>query len=113
MADLSAERATLVVALEATGLDVADDPKKAHAPCILVGPITDVEKAGPCAWDCTVTVWLAAPAPGDAKAVDWLAANVTDVMAACGDSNATLSTLNVGQGDLPAYELTVNITAKE
>lgn len=111
--DLSTVRASLAADLAATGLDVATNPKHAHAPCVLVGPITDVEVAGSCAWDIQVPVYLIAPAPGDSKAVDWLAQHITDVMVLCGDATATLGTYNVGQGDLPAYELTVSITAKE
>lgn len=112
--DLAPLRASLAADIAtATSLPVATDPKKAHAPCVLVGPITDVASVGLCAWQLEIQVWVIAPAPGDAVAVDLLARHVTDVLGACGDATATLSTTNVGQGDLPAYEVTAILTAKE
>lgn len=111
--DLSTLRSDLAADLASTGLHVSTTPKHAHAPCVLVGPITEIEVAGQCAWDVELAVWLIAPAPGDAKAVDWLAAHITDVLRVCGDVTATLGSIDVGQGDLPAYEITVNLTGKE
>lgn len=112
--DLAPLRAELADAIRnASTLLVATEPKHAHAPCVLVGPITSIETAGQCAWDIEVPVWVIAPAPGDQKAVDFLALHVTDVLDACGDATAVLGTYNVGQGDLPAYELTTRLVAKE
>lgn len=115
MADLSALRQQLVADIDAaTDLDVVADPKKAHAPCVLVGPIVAVRSGGLCAWEADVPVWIVSPAPGDARAVDFLAAYVTDVLDVCGDeAEATLGTYNPGQGDLPAYEVTSTLIAKE
>lgn len=112
--DLSAARGQVALDLASTGLRVATDPKHAHAPCVLVGPVTEVEVGGLCAWSCEIPVWLIAPAPGDQRAVDWLAANVTAVIDALDEATtATLGTTDVGQGDLPAYEIISTYVAKE
>lgn len=122
--DLSPLRAELVTDIrnalnptdvpEQTGsIRVVDDPKQAHAPCVLVGPIVSVEVGGTAAWDVQVPVWLVAPSPGDSKAVDFLATFVTTVLDACGEATATLGTYDVGQGALPAYEIQVSLVGKE
>ena len=113
--DLSPLRAELAQAIAAaTTLPVATDPRGAHAPCVLVGPITDVQRDGPCTWLAEVSVYVLAPAPGDARSVDLLAAHITDVLGACGDeSSATLGTYDAGQGDLPAYQITTTLLGKE
>lgn len=113
--DLAPIRAQVAADLTAaTTLRVATDPKNAHAPCVLVGPITEVEVGGLCAWSVTVPVWIIAPAPGDQKAVDLLAQHVTDVIDALPEvTSVVLGTYNVGQGDLPAYECTTTYVAKE
>lgn len=113
--DLAPLRAQVAADIAAvTTLNVATDPKSAHAPCVLVGPITEVESGGVCVWTVTVPVWVIAPAPGDQRAVDLLAGHVTDVMDALPNvSSAVLGTYNVGQGDLPAYEVTTTVMAKE
>lgn len=113
--DLAPVRAQVAADIAAaTSLAVSLDPKKAQAPCVLVGPITEVEVGGPCAWSVTLPVWIIAPAPGDQRAVDYLAERVTDVMDVLPEvSSATLGAYNVGQGDLPAYEITTTVVAKE
>lgn len=112
--DLSVIRAQIATDLAGVGLPVATTPSSAHAPCILVGPITEVETAGRCAWSCDVPVWVIAPAPGDQKAVDLLARYITDVMDALPEvRSASLGSINVGQGDLPAYEVTAVVITRE
>lgn len=112
--DLSTIRADLATALAATGIRVSTDAKHAHAPCILVGPITEVTRGGVCVWDAEMSVWLVAPAPGDQKAVDWLAANITAVLDVCGgEATASLGSLDVGGGTLPAFEITYTVVARE
>lgn len=113
LVDLNVVRTRLAADLTATGLHVATNPRKAHAPCVLVGPIVEVSAVGGCAWECTVPVYVVAPAPGDEKAVAWLASVLTDVLdAMAADTEpATLGTYDVGQGDLPAYEITATLTA--
>lgn len=112
--DLALLRAELADDIRnATTLDVTSNPKHAHAPCVLVGPITNVERDGTCAWEIEVPVWIIAPAPGDQKAVDFLAKHVTDVLSACGDATASLGTYDVGQGPLPSYECQVTLVGKE
>lgn len=122
--DLSPLRAELVTDIrnalnptdvpEQTGsIRVVDDPKQAHAPCVLVGPIVEVVRDGVCSYSIEVPVWLIAPSPGDSKAVDFLATFITTVLDACGDATATLGTYDVGQGALPAYEITTTLVAKE
>ena len=115
MMDLTVLRDELVSDLATTGIRVAGDPKDAQVPCILVGPITEVRNIGLCAWECEVPVYLISKAPGDALAISWLAQNITAVMEAVdGDSIvATLGTTNVGQGDLPCYEITTTLIGKE
>lgn len=113
--DLAPLRADLAAAIAAaTTLPVATDPRAAHAPCVLVGPITDVERDGPCTWHAELSVYILARSPGDARAIDFLASHVTDVLSACGDeSSATLGTYDAGQGDLPAYQITTTLLGKE
>lgn len=113
--DLSPLRAELAASIaEATTLPVATDPRAAHAPCVLVGPITDVARDGVCSWRAEISVYILAPAPGDSRSVDLLAKHVTDVLGACGhDSSATLGTYDAGQGDLPAYQITTTLLGKE
>lgn len=112
--NLATLRSDIAAALFPTGIKIATDPRNAQAPCVLVGPIVSVETAGHCAWEVEIPVWLIAPAPGDQKAVDWLAAHITDVMKWLPEVSSTaLGTYNVGQGDLPAYEITVTMVAKE
>ena len=115
MSDLPAERAQLAADLAAVGVRVATDPAAAQAPCVLVGPVTRVERDGVCAYSCEVPVWLIAPAPGNQQAVDWLGARITTVMDALGAAvdSATLGSYNIGQGDLPAYEITATLVVKE
>lgn len=113
--DLSTVRTQIADDLRAaTTLQVATNPASAHAPCVLVGPITEIETAGNCAWSVEVPVWIIAPAPGDQKAVDFLAKHVTDVMDALPEvRTANLGSYEVGQGPLPAYEITAIVVAKE
>ena len=112
--DLAPLRAQLVADLSAaTSVRVVDNPKHATPPSVLVGPIVSVERDGACVWEVQVPVWLIAPAPGDAKAVDFLAQHITDVLDACGDATASLGTYDVGQGPLPAYEVQVTLVGKE
>ena len=112
--DLSPARAALVADIEAvTTLRVTDNPKTTSPPCVLVGPIQTVEKGGACLWDVEVPVWVVSAAPGDARAVDQLAAHVAYVLGACGDADANLGTLDVGSGTLPAYEITARLVIKE
>lgn len=113
--DLSTTRAEVAASVAAaTTLRVATEPRQATAPCVLIGPITEVETGGSCAWQVTIPVWIIAPAPGDQKAVDLLASHVTDVMDALPEvSSAVLGSYNVGQGDLPAYEVSTTVLVKE
>jgi hypothetical protein len=113
--DLSVARTSVADDLAVTGIRVATDPAKAQAPCVLVGPITRIEVGGPDVWHCEIPVWLIAPAPGNDRAVAWLAEHVTKVMAALGYevTTATLGSYDVGQGALPAYEMTVTYLAEE
>lgn len=112
LAPLRAQVAADIAA--ATTLRVATDPSKAHAPCVLVGPITEVETSGQAAYSVTIPVWVIAPAPGNQAAVDVLARHITDVMDALPEvTSVVLGTTNVGQGDLPAYEATTTVVAKE
>lgn len=115
--DLNDARTALVVALGSTGVRVATDPAGAHAPCLLVGPVAEVEVVGACAYTVQVPVHLVAQAPATDRAVTWLAATLPAVLAALHPvaevTTATLTSVNVGQGDLPAFEMPCLVTVKE
>lgn len=112
--DLSAVRSRLAADLSATGLRVSVDPRNVNAPCVLVGPITQVETGGTSAWSVEVPVYLISTAPGDAKSVDWLAAHVTDVINALPEVNeALLGTYETSQGDLPCFQMTATYVEQE
>jgi len=112
--DLATIRLNLAADLAATGIKVSLEPRKAQAPCILIGPVVRVKSGGLCVYEVEVPVMLIAPAPGDAKAVDWLAEHITSVMEACGaEVEAALGSYDVGQGNLPAYQIDCTIYAKE
>lgn len=115
--NLNEARSSLVDALATTGLRVATDPAASHAPCVLVGPVAEVEVVGSCAFTVSLTVHLIAQAPANDKAVTWLAANLPAVLAAllpaCEVGVATLATIDVGQGGLPSFDIPTSLTIKE
>lgn len=112
--NLNQNRTDLLIAIrDNTNVRVTMDPGAAHAPCALIGPATNITVDGLAVFDVEVPVWLIAKGPGGHEAVTDLQANILSVVAAlqtCGEVVSTiLGTYNVGQGDLPAYEITCRI----
>lgn len=94
------------------GVLVTLDPATVNPPCIMVGPVSDLTPAGPCAMDAELDVWLIHPAPASTVAVAWLESNLDAVLSALQWDDATFSIYPHPSGDMPAYQVTVTTTAE-
>lgn len=111
---LTQVRGSVAAALQTACPDVqvTTDPATVNPPCLLVGPVTTLEPAGPCAMDAELDVWLIHPAPAGQLAVTWLEANLDAVLDALPWDDCTFSVYPHPSGDLPAYQVTVTTTAE-
>lgn len=101
----------VVAALEAAGITtVVTDARNVRPPCVLVEPptITDNQSATFVELDFPITVMV--PPPGNRDALVSLLATVDDVIGATtGPTTGGPSVVQVGNQELPAYQLTTRL----
>lgn len=115
--DLQQVRRDLAEHLGGSALPVVTDTKSAQPPCVLVGPVTQVEVETACAYQVTIPVMLIGRRPAGEANLAVIDAWLPQVLAAAQEvaevSEALLGTIEVSQGDLPAYLIETVHVVKE
>ena len=105
-------RTSLVTSLEAAGYKVVTDPRNLRPMSVLISPPT---------FDCftfnvadiTFDISILAAPPANQDALDWLLTQADTIMASVpGITHGTPSSINIGGQDLPAYDMTVRMSAR-